>query len=97
MSFVPHGNDTLSLPVSMIFKRLSSEAYKYRVKSLSVLIAYCFFSWARIASRPAVAMASFSVSLASRAVGASSEVDESVGELMPSSQSMETPSATAIR
>lgn len=43
MSFVPHGNDTLSLPVSRIFRRLSSEAYKYRVKSLSVLIALLFF------------------------------------------------------
>ena len=42
-------------------------------------------------------MASFSVRLASRAVGASGEVDESVGESMPSSQSMETPRATAIR
>lgn len=50
-----------------------------------------------MASRPAVAMASFSVSLVSRAVGASGEVDESVGELMPSSQSIDTPSATAIR
>ena len=49
-----------------------------------------------MASRPAVAMASFSVSLVSRAVGASGEVDESVGELIPSSQSMETPRATAI-
>ena len=50
-----------------------------------------------MASRPAVAMASFSVSLVSRAVGASGEVDESDGELMPSSQSIDTPSATAIR
>lgn len=50
-----------------------------------------------MASRPTVAMASFSVSFASRAVGASGEVDESVGELMPSSQSMDTPSAIAIR
>lgn len=50
-----------------------------------------------MASRPAVAMANFSVSFASRAVGASGEVDESVGELMPSSQSMDTPSAIAIR
>lgn len=49
-----------------------------------------------MASRPAVAMASFSASLVSRAVGASGEVDEPVGELMPSSQSMETPRATAI-
>ena len=50
-----------------------------------------------MASSPAVAMASFSVSFASRAVGSSGETDESVGELMPSSQSMETPRATAIR
>ncbi len=49
-----------------------------------------------MASRPAVAMASFSVSLVSRAVGASGEADESVGELVPSSQSMETLRATAI-
>lgn len=50
-----------------------------------------------MASSPAVAMASFSVSFASRAVGVSGEVDESVGESMPSSQSIDTPSATAIR
>ena len=44
-----------------------------------------------------VAMRSLDSSKVSRAVGASGEVDESVGELMPSSQSMETPRATAIR
>lgn len=49
-----------------------------------------------MASRPAVAMASFSVSFASRAVGASGEVDETDGELIPRSQSMETPRVTAI-
>lgn len=63
---------------------------------ISYNYSYCFLSCARMASRPAVAMARFSVSLVSRTVGASGEVDESVGELTPSSQSMETPRATAI-
>ena len=62
----------------------------------SCFMGYCFLSCTRMASRPAVAMASFSVSFASRAVGVSGEADESVGESMPSSQSMETPRATAI-
>ncbi len=48
-------------------------------------------------SRPAVAMASFSASFASRAVGATGEVDESFGLAMPRSQSIDTPRATAIR
>lgn len=47
-------------------------------------------------SSPAVAMASFSASFASTAVCVVGEADELFGLLMPRSQSMDTPRATAI-